>query len=325
MNRQQVTVLEGMEHRMEDRVVQPDAMLVGKIHFPEGKRPEEFRIHCQWLGKDPEKAQRLKQQKRYGGPMVWSGKGSRFEIHSLLPGFNRLWVEAEGFGPGFPLTVEIVPGQVRKIVLNFRQGHVLKGRVIDAAGKPVAKTKVRVTRDSKERDPGDFSSIFVDGLTDAEGRFQIAGLQRGRYGVSVSWEKGHGGGSWTADLPGDSQETVFKVPASVALRGRVVCDFPIRGQQGDIHLYQMERNKYGTLCQRLVNNVRIDEGGEFCIWFVPQEIQVYIELSGERTEVNVWHELRVRLLDPVSKRLLEGKVIVKLENGNPVPVEVPLR
>ena len=96
-----------------------------------------------------------------------------FRIEGVGPGLYSLRATARGFGSASKSDVR--PGAT--VNLMARPGGWLAGRVIDPKGLPVRGALVRA-----EKEPQFWSSSAVE-TTDAEGRFELAGLDPGTYSV----------------------------------------------------------------------------------------------------------------------------------------------
>ena len=97
----------------------------------------------------------------------------RFVVERLGPVRNHVLVEAPGFAVrGFVLP-GVESGGVLERVLSLQPEGVLAGRVIDGDGAPVARARITCRGPESARVP----LPQAHGATDAEGRFEVRGLQ----------------------------------------------------------------------------------------------------------------------------------------------------
>ncbi len=131
-----------------------------------------------------------------GRPGVTTGPDGGFRLRGLAPQKNST-VEATkaGYVPAkrYGLTLK-VGESVKDLALVVKRGLEGRGRVVDAAGQPIAGAEIRLTRP----EGGPFRSMMIqiggmsrekpDATSAADGSFRVAGLEPGEYAVSVSRE-----------------------------------------------------------------------------------------------------------------------------------------
>jgi len=127
---------------------------------------------------------------------VTSGPDGSFRLRRLAPEKN-LTLEAgkAGYVPAKRYGVTLKAGEVVKdVALVVKRGLEARGRVVDAAGQPIAGAEVRVSR--PEGGGGQFvfqiggmgSREKPDASSGADGLFRVGGLEPGEYALAVSRE-----------------------------------------------------------------------------------------------------------------------------------------
>jgi Carboxypeptidase regulatory-like domain len=83
--------------------------------------------------------------------------------------------------------VTLEPGEWRKVELRLTQpARTLKGRVRDAAGRPVADARVLIGKDPDDLGSRCTGFFPINGPTGADGRFLLAGLFEGKVHLAVN-------------------------------------------------------------------------------------------------------------------------------------------
>jgi hypothetical protein len=94
--------------------------------------------------------------------------------------------------------------------VSLQAGGVLRGAVVDPNGKPVANTPVAIGQNGK---------LLHEIQTDAEGRFEVAGMSEGTYQIA-SEAKAQNYRLWQASAPAQSKEGVIHVLPHGTARGQ---------------------------------------------------------------------------------------------------------
>jgi protocatechuate 3,4-dioxygenase beta subunit len=131
-----------------------------------------------------------------GRPGVGTGPDGGFRLRGLAPEKN-LTLEATrpGYVPARRPGVNLRAGEVLKDVsLVLRRGLEARGRVVDAAGQPIAGAEIRLSRPERG---GSRFLLAIGGMGDREkpdassgpdGSFRVAGLEAGEYALAFSRE-----------------------------------------------------------------------------------------------------------------------------------------
>ncbi len=165
---------------------------------------------------------------RYGSsepPTVWAvtDAGGSFRVPHLTPG---AW-DVRAIAPGFlPLTqwFAVGTGAGGEVTLTMQQELTIEGTVVLPDGRPVV--GVRLHTPSSNVEFGDSTeNVHGSAVTDAAGRFRIAGLAAGKVTVTI-------GGGWDAsanvrekkveDVPAGTRDLRFVVQAGTTISGRVL-------------------------------------------------------------------------------------------------------
>ncbi|MCB9915705.1 MAG: carboxypeptidase regulatory-like domain-containing protein [Planctomycetes bacterium] len=121
------------------------------------------------------------------GEKATSGRDGRFEASELAPGRKAVFAAADGYAQGPEVYVELQPGQALEgLALTLRRGARLTGEVNAAAG-PIAKRSVMLQGQ-------DGLSYYETVETDARGRFELDGLNPGRYRLELRAPSGEQAG-----------------------------------------------------------------------------------------------------------------------------------
>lgn len=203
-----------------------------------------------------------------------------YEVEDLAPGVYEILATAEGSSGNALATLPTRGARVQVDVDLGSGGLALKGRVLDAEGKPLAGAVVVAS--SPEFSPlGGIGRIGVPSNLDPEGRFELTGLSPGTIGVSaLLLGRMHVRGP-PVTLPSD-EEYVLKVPAGTRmLRGRVLetgSDAPISGA-----LVMGGAGDPRTVL--VISATRSDAEGRFQMDMPPGEGGMFVEAQGYASTV----------------------------------------
>jgi hypothetical protein len=156
-------------------------------------------------------------------PMSTDAKGEATAT-DVVPGDYLLAVGGDG------REVRVEEGQVvGPLEIRIRQG-ALQGRVLDQAGRPVAKAKVTATSDLRSMLLPEALGALLGGgdqpaaQTNARGEFQLADFAWNDRKVTVRASRGNDSGEWTGagDSIGATLELRLRPGAQVSVSGRLV-------------------------------------------------------------------------------------------------------
>ncbi|MBI4557479.1 MAG: carboxypeptidase regulatory-like domain-containing protein [Candidatus Hydrogenedentes bacterium] len=220
--------------------------------------------------------------------------------HTVTPKNKRLIV-AEG-----PGTIPVAEGQtVRDVILKVTEGGVVRGRVFDAdSGKGLAESKV----DARAMDPNAPPDWMVSPLTDADGRYELSGLAKANYAVTVNPPAGY----QNAVGP-ESRRTLAVTPGKLIEgvdfplhRGIVITGIVVDAQERPVPYAEVAAVAVPPATQR--DNGSADEAGGFELaGFVPEQ-QVTMYASSP--------DLRSRLQGPFTipaDGLRDLRIVLELE------------
>lgn len=266
-----------------------------------------------------------------------TGPGGAYRTSPLPPGRYFLRVEAPdapAFGP-----VEVLVGTAETTFhVTLPTGAVVRGKVVDAAGQPVAGARVAVRveggdgprtlsarmRSGRERVAALRSHLHDDlgtatgasrpavalpelgqAATDAQGRFSLLGVPQGRVTV-LAVHPGHGPGAAPplelAD--GDTREVVVSLTTPATLVGRVVDELGNAMDGARVLLYDPR-----GLSERRV--LRAGEGGRFRVTgLAVGEVRVAASEPGHLSQQRVV-TLRASEDTEVELRLVRGNTVIE--------------
>ena len=147
---------------------------------------------------------------------VTAGADGRFRIGGLRPGAWALSAADHGRFSKAPAIVGLgVAEQVSDVEILISVGPVIRGRVIDDAGAPVAGAGIRA------RLTDAFAATQRDASADAEGAFVIEGLRPGKYEVSANSPSHVSTGGHPVTLLDRDVDVVIPVKRAAMITGHV--------------------------------------------------------------------------------------------------------
>jgi len=161
----------------------PGTVVTGTVVSPDGKPVKDVEVLTY---SKHSKAKRFS----FGGFYTahTDAKG-RFRFVAATPGEGVYWITPKGFAP----QAHVIPekrGDVGRVVLQH--GEVIKGKVLDAKGKPVPNVQVEARRNGDGEDVDRFlgqnavaNHIGRRGKTNAKGEFQLDEVPSGKYTLNV--------------------------------------------------------------------------------------------------------------------------------------------
>jgi RNA polymerase sigma-70 factor (ECF subfamily) len=162
-----------------------------------------------------------------------SGAAGEFLAHGLQEGEHRVLVRHPEFLPHAESIVDLRAGETARRDIALEAGRELRGRVVDAAGQPIAAARI-VARPSEERHARGEArrqrlvegwttarSLLIDGeaASDAGGGFRLV-VAPGVYDLIARGAGVAPGRRFDVEVPG--AEVVLQLSRGLTLRGRVV-------------------------------------------------------------------------------------------------------
>ncbi len=129
---------------------------------------------------------------RANGRSEWGspeGDGT-LRVRGLLPGEFEVEISCDGFvsAERYP-KVQLVDTSVAGLKWEVTRGQAIRGVVVDASGKPVPRVNVSARPKPDPSQPRAHQTGAWGGDTDAQGKFELAGLLPGEYQISLNvWE-----------------------------------------------------------------------------------------------------------------------------------------
>lgn len=198
------------------RVVLPArGAIEGKVLLSDGRAPELATVAVAWASGVPAQA-----------------KTGEFRVADLPPGTYEVTVRGPDFPQKIVSDVVIEPGKTTDLgTITVERGRVAKGRVIDAAGKPVAGATVvlgtQIMSDGDSLTAKGFGSVLDDQLglrratTDDRGGFRISGIAEDK--LAIVAEHAERGRSAAAIIPAGKDDSTVELRLAPfgGLRGKV--------------------------------------------------------------------------------------------------------
>lgn len=178
----------GPEHQLKPVLVHRAVVLQGVVVDDAGKPVGDASVAATWFGYSP-----VLSRDDLNSESVKTDANGKFTIRGIDPtGECRVTAQK---GSAFTSAVKIVKGQTSPLTLAISDQHGVKlaGRVVDAAGKPVAGAKLELWRQPWRPDYYEAASERVafpagdDWKTDDDGQFAAPGLRPdGKYRVTLA-------------------------------------------------------------------------------------------------------------------------------------------
>jgi len=153
------------------------------------------------------------------GQTARTSEQGKARLAPVRPGWFRVEGAAAGYAPSSALAQVGTAGATAEVALMLRKGVAVSGRVLDDAGKPVAKARVTVSRGLLGEDGGDANTA----TSDERGGFTLAALAAGSYTLTAT-DGEHAPAQSTpvtvSDRPITNVEIVMRAGGSIA--GKVV-------------------------------------------------------------------------------------------------------
>lgn len=195
------SVAPGSERQVVIRLEQ-GASLAGIVRAPSGAPVAGAQVHVSVRANGMEQRHELT-----------CGDDGRFAIDPVLAGAAVLEARAEGYAQAAPTGATLAPGKEAKVELRLQEPLAMAGRVVDAAGEPVAGVRVRAGRAGTRMKA-------LETHTAADGTFAFDAVDRGPY-----WVSGFKEGYAVATREGvvtPIEDLVLRLPGFGGVRGRVV-------------------------------------------------------------------------------------------------------
>jgi protocatechuate 3,4-dioxygenase beta subunit len=120
-----------------------------------------------------------------GGPEEVTGPDGEFTLRGLPPANWRLVARPFEHAPSDPLELELLPGEAPPgpVLIEIATGLSIEGVIVDPSGNPVADAEIvgEITREG-----GRWPEQQLDTMSDAKGRFSIAGFDPGTLVLRVN-------------------------------------------------------------------------------------------------------------------------------------------
>lgn len=152
---------------------------------------------------------------------VLTDRKGQFRLTGVFPVAGKVVARREGMPEGESKPFEVRAGEETPgISLVLEPGAELRGKVVNAAGKPIEGARIRARRDTNRFDFNRPDSDDESVRTAKDGTFVVTGLQRGRQRLSVE-AKGYQSTRESAEA-GSGKEVLITLQSCGALQGVVL-------------------------------------------------------------------------------------------------------
>jgi hypothetical protein len=195
----------------------PQAVLALTLLDPEGE-PAPTKLGIRLC---PEGSLRSGDSCEYGGlhvrdEQIHVGDGGRHTVDNLGAGIRDVLIDPQGFVAVEREAVVLHAGETTDLgTIRLDRGRTLAGRVVDADGLGIAEAEVKASFDTAR------GNRWIEGRTDAEGRYELAGLGTGPLTEIVVAAKGYVRVE-RSGVPVEEARVDFTLERAGGVRGRAV-------------------------------------------------------------------------------------------------------
>jgi len=197
--------------------------------------------------------------------LMWegtTGKDGRVELLGIGPGWRRLQVSANGYAPEMRMITNATARAGQSVDIRLQPGTPIAGKVVDAAGNPVAGARVWSTYASE---PFPTVDPRIDAVvSDARGNWTMPGLLPGTYYFTAS----HAAHALTSSPPtyvsgGDGRTVTLRMRDGGSISGVVT------GDDGPVAGAEVRAVAKGALAWRRRSHTVTDADGKFQLGGLP--------------------------------------------------------